>query len=37
MLFKAATEAQKAVNYILKDETPNEEVADTQNKALKEA
>ena len=37
MLFKAATEAQKAVNYILKDEAPNEEVADTQNKALKEA
>jgi len=37
MLFKAAVEAQKAVNYILKDETPKEEIAESQNKALKEA
>jgi antirestriction protein ArdC len=37
MLFKASTEAQKAVNYILNDKAPSEEVADTQIKALKEA
>lgn len=37
MLFKAAIEAQKAVNYILKDEAPKEEVEEVQNKALKEA
>ena len=37
MLFKAAVEAQKAVNYILKDEAPKEEAEEAQNKVLKEA
>jgi antirestriction protein ArdC len=37
MLYKASVEAQKAVNYILNDKAPGDEVADTQNKALKEA
>jgi antirestriction protein ArdC len=37
MLFKAAIDAQKAVNYILKDEAPKEETEEAQNKALKEA
>ena len=37
MLFKASTEAQKAVSYILNDKAPSEEVGEAQNKALKEA
>jgi len=36
MLFKAAVEAQKAVSYILNDKAPEEQEAETQNKALKE-
>ena len=37
MLFKASVDAQKAVNYILKDEAPKDEAEETEIKALKEA